>query len=152
MKFHVLTWISCNSCSSDRNSGLRHDFPQKDLCGAAGEGIERSQQRLPTQPCKGERAAAGELAIYPARELAVFIIFHLFFLHGFHAYILLFNTSIASLGTDEHIAKIRVPKCPILKFLWDFEICQNGPKVDVGCVSSSSSSSRAAVPPILNTF
>ena len=54
-----------------------------------------------------------------------------FFLHGSNAYILLFNTSIASLGTDERITKIRVSKCPILKFLWDFEICQNGPKVNI---------------------
>ena len=74
------------------------------------------------------------------KRVGRFCHFSSFFLHGSHAYILLFNTSIASLGTDEHIAKIRVSKCPILKFLWDFEICQNGPKVDVGCVSSSNSS------------
>ena len=45
--------------------------------------------------------------------------------------ILHFNTSIASLGTDERITKIRVSKCLILKFLWDFEKCQNRPKVNV---------------------
>ena len=67
--------------------------------------------------------------------------FFIIFFYGSHAYISIFNTSIASLGTDEHIAKIRVSKSAILKFLWDFEICQNGPKVDVGCVSSYSSSS-----------
>ena len=61
--------------------------------------------------------------------------FSSFFLHGSHAYILLFNTSIASVGTDERIAKIRVSKCPILKFVWDFEKCQNGPKVNVKHVS-----------------
>ena len=91
----------------------------------------------------GERAAAGELYI-PQESWSFSSFFIFFFLHGSHAYILLFNTFIASLGTDELISKIRVSKCPILKFLWDFEICQNGPKVDVGCVSNSSNSNSYA--------
>ena len=82
--------------------------------------IERSRQRSPTQPCKGERATAGELYI-PQESWP----FSSFFLHGSHVYILLFNTYIASLGTDERIAKIRVSKCQILKFLWDSENRQN---------------------------
>ena len=65
------------------------------------------------------------------RRVGHFRHFSSFFLHGSHAYILHFNTSIASLGTDERITKIRVSKCPILKFLWDFEKCQNRPKVNV---------------------
>ena len=47
------------------------------------------------------------------------------FLHCFHPYIFVFNTSIASVGTHECIAKIRVSECPILKFFWDFENHQN---------------------------
>ena len=69
--------------------------------------------------------------MYPARELGIFAIFHNFFLHGSHTYIFLFDTSIASVGTDERIAKICVSKCPKLKFLWDFEKGWNGPKVNV---------------------
>ena len=83
------------------------------------------------------------------KRVGHFCHFSSFFLHGSHAYILLFNTSIASVGTDKHIAKIRVSKWPILKILWDFEKCQNGPKVYVERVSSSS---HAAVPPIFKHF
>ena len=100
--------------------------------------------RAIADPTLQRRASCRRRAIYPARELAVFVIFHHFFFNGSHAYISLLNTSIASLGTDEHIAKIRVSKSPILKFLWDFEICQNGPKVNVGCVSCYSSSSSSS--------
>ena len=35
------------------------------------------------------------------------------------------NTSIASVGTRERIAKIRLSKCQILKFLWNLENLQN---------------------------
>ena len=104
-------------------------------------------------PTLQRRASCRRRAIYQKRELAVFVIFHHFFFNGSHAYISIFNTSIASLGRDEHIKKIRVSKSPILKFLWDFEICQNGPKVDVGCVSRSRSSrSHISVPPIFEDF
>ena len=48
------------------------------------------------------------------------------FLHCFHPYIFLLNTFIASLGTHEHMAKMRASKFPILKFLWDFKNHQNG--------------------------
>jgi len=86
---------------------------------------DRSSDRRP-DPTLQRRASCCRIAMYPARELAVFVIF----LHGFHAYISIFNTSIASLGTDEHIAKI----------------CQNGTKVNVGCVSSSSNSYAGSSP------
>ena len=76
-----------------------------------------------------------ERIIYPARMFAI-CHFSSFFFHGSHSYILLFNTSIASVGTAERVAKIRVAKYPIFKFLCDFQICQNGPKVSVECVSS----------------
>ena len=46
--------------------------------------------------------------------------FHNPFLHCFHLYIFIFNTSIALVGIHECIAKIRVSKCPILKYLWDY--------------------------------
>ena len=72
-------------------------------------------------PTLQRRPSCRRRAIYPARELAIFLIFHQLFLHGFHAHTFLFNTSIASVGTDERIAKIRVSKCPELKFLWDSE-------------------------------
>ena len=53
-----------------------------------------------------------------------------YFRHPFpycsHAYILfLFNISIAKVGTHKRIAKICVSKSLKLKFLWNFENCQN---------------------------
>ena len=83
-------------------------------------------ERSTTQPSKEGRCR--KRAIYPARELAIF---YDFFLLGSHAYIFLFNSSIASVGTVERIAKIRVSKSPKLKFLWNFEKGWNGPKVNV---------------------
>ena len=50
---------------------------------------------------------------------------HLFF-NCFHPYISLLNTFMASIGTHERIAKMRVSKCPKLKFLLDFKNHQNG--------------------------
>ena len=68
-------------------------------------------ERSPTQPCKGGRCR--RRALYPARKLAIFVIFHHFFCNGSHAYISIFNISIALLGTDEHIAKIYVSNIEI---------------------------------------
>ena len=84
--------------------------------------IERSQQRSPTQSLKKE-AICRRRAIYPTRELAIFVIF---FLHCSHPYIFIFNTSIASVGTHERIAKICVSKCPILKFFRTLKIAKIG--------------------------
>ena len=82
--------------------------------------------RIESKHCKIYRT-------YPTRELSqesyishkrVSHFRHLF-LHCSDPYIFLFSTSIASVATHEHIAKISVSKCPILKFLWEFENCQN---------------------------
>ena len=83
--------------------------------------IEPSRQLSQTQPLQ-EEASCRRRAIYLTAELAIFVIF---FLHCSHPYIFIFNTSIASVGTHERIAKIRVSKCQTLKFLWDFENRQN---------------------------
>ena len=71
--------------------------------------------------------AAGELYI-PQKSWPYSSFFIIFFCMVSMHIFFLFNTSIVSLGTDERIAKIRVSKCPILKFVWDFEKCQNGHK------------------------
>ena len=102
--------------------------------------------------CKCSRAIGAAIADLTLQRRLIFVIFHNIFLHISHAYIFLFNHSIASVGTDKHIAKILMSKCPILKFLWDFEKCQNGPKVNVECVSSSSFLLVQQFPRFLNTF
>ena len=67
-------------------------------------------ERLTTQPLQKEASCHSRVGYFR----------HLFILFCFHPYIFLFNTSIASVGTHERIAKIRASKCPILEFLWDF--------------------------------
>ena len=56
------------------------------------------------------------------------------------------HTSINPVGTHERIAKIRVSKCQILKFLWDLENRQNWIK------DAFLSFFRILVPPIFKYF
>ena len=70
--------------------------------------------------CKRRRAAAGELCI-PQESWP----FSPSFFTLFPCIDIFFITSIDLVGTHERIAKIRVPKSQILKFLWDSENSQN---------------------------
>ena len=72
------------------------------------------------------------------------------FQHCSHTCIFILNTSIDLVGIHERSAKIRVSKCPILKFLWDFENRQNWIK-DV-FISSFFLSLLISVPPICKHF
>ena len=82
--------------------------------------VEQSQQRSPTQPLHRHAQLLKESYISHMRVDH----FRHHFQYCFHPYIFLSNISIALVDKHERIAKFRVSKCLLLKFLWRFEYCQ----------------------------
>ena len=82
------------------------------------QNIESSRQRSPTQPLQKD-ACCRRRAIYPTREMAIFVIF--FFIVPIHRYFFYYFYRLSRHTQTYCKNQMCVSKCPILKFIWDFE-------------------------------